>query len=155
MESSDNDMDQSIGEIVLSVKAVMLLCGSSVECKERVKEKITSAQDEEFNSFVEMFHTPKKKVIPQIVMAAGEIVIASLLLFVGIAVLSPALEGFNGPSALLHYFVSTQVFLIDSFPYFPFVLLTDFILAILLLSAAFYSLRESAELIVNTGLRYR
>lgn len=155
MEDTDQGLDEEIDELVLSVKAVMLLCGNSVECRNNLRDRIQSMHDDEINDFIDIFHKPQRGVVPQISMAIGEILLASILLFVGVAILTPALVGFSGPDSFLHYFVSTQVALINAVPYFPFVLLTDFIIAIGLLSAAFYALRESAEKIENAGLRYR
>lgn len=155
MESNKNRIDESVGNVILSVKAVMLLCGNSVECRDRVLEQITSRQDAEMNAFIELFQKPRKRVFPQLVMAAGEMVVAVILLFLGIGLIAPALVGFSGPAVFLHYFESTQIYLLDRLPYSPFVILIDFILAIALLSGAFYAIRESAEKIGNMGLRYR
>ncbi len=155
MDSQDRNLDESLGEVVLSVKSVMLLCGNSVECQDKVRERIKTMQDDEVEAFIDLFKRPRKNVIPQLAMAAGEIVLASMLLFLGIGILAPSLGGFNGPSSLLAYFESTQMYLINALPYFTIVLLADFILSIVLLSAAFYVLRESADLITNSGLRYR
>ncbi|AKA48219.1 hypothetical protein IX51_02870 [uncultured archaeon] len=155
MEQAENGLDEEIGSLVLSVKAVMLLCGNSVECKNALRERINTMQDEEINSFIDIFQKPPRGIVPQISIAIGEVILASILLFVGVGILTPALIGFQGPDAFLHYFVSTQIALINAFPYFPFVILTDFIIAIALLSAAFYALRESADLFADAGLRYR
>lgn len=155
MVETDHGLDEEIDELVLSVKAVMLLCGNSVECRNNLRDRIQSMQDEEINTFLDIFHKPQRGVLSQISMAVGEVILASILLFVGIAILTPALVGFSGPDAFLHYFVSTQVALINAVPYFPIVLLTDFLIAIALLSSAFYALRESAEKIESAGLRYR
>lgn len=155
MVDSDHGLDEEIDELVLSVKAVMLLCGNSVECRNSLRERIRDMQDEEIDSFLDVFHKPQRGLLPQISMAVGEIILASVLLFLGVAILTPALVGFSGPEAFLHYFVSAQVALINAVPYFPFVLLTDFIVAIALLSSAFYALKESAEKIESAGLRYR
>ena len=155
MEQTEDGMEEEIGNLVLSVKAVMLLCGNSVECRNNLREKINAMQDEEVTGFLDLFHKPQRSIVPQVSMAIGEVLLASILLFIGVAILAPALVGFQGPDAFLHYFVSTQIALINAFPYFPFVLLTDFIIAIALLSAAFYALRESADLFSDAGLRYR
>lgn len=155
MEINENRMDEAIGEVILSVKAVMLLCGSSVECREMLKEQVISKQDPEVGEFIEMFQKPKENIVPQLVMAAGEILLASILLFLGIALISPSLVGFEGPGAFLNYFISTQISLINAVPFSPFVILIDFLVAVALLSSAFYALRESAEKLAKAGLRYR
>lgn len=155
MEQTENGMEEEIGSLVLSIKAVILLCGSSVECRNNLRDKINAMHDEEVIAFLEVFQKKQRRMFPQISIAIGEVILASILLFVGVAILAPALVGFQGPETFLHYFVSTQVVLINAFPYFPFVLLTDFIIAIVLLSAAFYALKEAADLFSDAGLRYR
>lgn len=155
MENKDSRMDEAVGEMVLSVKAVMLLCGSSVDCKDYVRNAVIDKQDAEVGEFIELFQKPKEKIVPQIVMSAGEILLSSFLLFMGIALISPALVGFQGPDAFLNYFINTQIALINAIPFSPFVILVDFLIAVALLSSAFYSLRESAEKLANAGLRYR
>lgn len=155
MEQSENGLDEEIGNLVLSVKAVMLLCGNSVECRNNLMEKIKNMQDEEMTTFLDLFHKPQRSIIPQVAMAIGEALLASILLFVGIAILTPSLVGFSGPDAFLHYFLTTQMMLVNAFAYFPFVLLADFLIAIALLSASFYTLKESADLFNDAGLRYR
>lgn len=155
MEDPKYDMEEEVDSLILSVKAVMLLCGNSVECREELREKVTAMQDEEFNAFLDVFQKPQRGILPQVSMAVGEVIVAAVLLFVGVGLLTPALVGFRGPEQFLHYFEATQVALINAVPYFPFVLLADFMIAIALLFAAFYALRESAEKIQQAGLRYR
>ncbi len=155
MDSNKSRIDESVGEMILSIKAVMLLCGNSVECQDQVRERVSSRQDAEVNSFIELFQKPRENIVPQLVMAAGEILLASFLLFFGLGLISPALVGFQGPDAFLNYFISTEVSLVNAIPFSPFVILIDFIIAIALLSAAFYAIRASAEKLAKAGLRYR
>jgi hypothetical protein len=145
---SSGAADEIMGRLLLDIKALMILGGTEESLSRIVEEKIALSRDNQIAGFVSIIQSKKARPEPvrvNILIALGEMVLASILAVVGLAILAPSVTGLSSPSQLLAYFsqalsaVSTK-----SIPS-PIVPIGVFLLALVLLIGAFYNLRVAAS----------
>jgi len=145
MASIPSSTDEVLSRVLLDIKALMLLSGSETSLQILVKEKIVSSHDEEVVKFVSMMSSRKPESRwASLLIAISEMLLASILAVVGLALLAPSILGFSSPDQLSSYFsqiVSTISPKSLSNPVIP---AGEFIIAVLLLMGAFYNLRIAA-----------
>lgn len=153
LKSEKSSSDILIDKLALDIKGVMLLLREDERVSESLHTKIIESHDEDMREFTKIIR--RKRIVGTkrlFFMATGEIILCSLLVIVGISLISPSLLGFLTPSDLLRYFESVNTSLESLGLYLGLVILIDFVLAMMLLLSAFYSLREAAGHLKEAGL---
>jgi len=147
MASRTSSTDEVLSRLLLDIKALMLLSGSDGTLPALIGEKIASSHDEQISTFVSMINSSSKKASgdrSSLFIALSEMVLASILAVVGLALLAPSIVGFSSQTQLKAYFdqiigaISVQSL---SNPVIP---ASEFIVAVVLLIGAFYNLRVAA-----------
>jgi hypothetical protein len=148
MASRTSSTDEVLSRLLLDIKALMLLSGTEGSLPEIVRERIVSSHDEQISAFVSIISDPSKKTAggkSRLFTALSEMVLASILAVVGLALLAPSIVGLGSQQQLEVYFdqiingISVQSL---SNPIIP---AAEFIIAVVLLIGAFYNLRIAAE----------
>lgn len=132
----------------MDIKALMILGGSDQSLSQIVEEKIALSRDSQIASFVSLLQVKKARPEPiriNVFIALGEMVLASILAVVGLAILAPSVTGLSSPSQLLAYFSQAMSSVSNNSFVSPVVPIGVFLLALLLLIGAFYNLRVAAS----------
>ncbi len=152
MASRTTSTDEALSRLLLDIKALMLLSGSDGTLPALARDRILSSHDEQISAFVSMINSSSKKTNSDrssLLIALSEMVLASILAVVGLALLAPSIVGFSSQTQLKAYFdqiisaISVQSL---SNPVIP---ATEFIIGTLLLVGAFYNLRIAAASLKN------
>ena len=151
--SSEKRADELLDKVILEIKAMVLLEGSDSQLRERLQQKMVESHDESMRRFVRAVQLGgPRETGRSLVVAVGELVLASLLVLAGAVVLLPTVSGISTPAALVKYF-SEQIYgSIGSSPVAPYLPLVEFILGAILMVSAFYALRQAALNLKEAGL---
>jgi hypothetical protein len=153
LSSSEKRTEELADRLVLDIKALVLLHGSEAELKSRLDRKLVGSQDESIEKFIKALQTAKKPSSRGLfLMAAGELVLASLLVLAGTIVLVPTLIGINSPSSLIQYFAQNLYGGLGTSLLGQYASAIEFVLGALLMVSAFYTLRQAALNLKETGL---
>jgi len=142
-------IDTLADRLILDIKAFMLLSFAKEESvAEFIEGRIVSSQDAQVADFARILkETGRKqvKVNALFFTAIGEMILAAIMAILGIAILAPSVGGLNSPSKLFSYFSQIFQSAADSQSSLsPIVPAIELLLSLLLLLAAFYSLRMAA-----------
>lgn len=139
--------DEALSRLLLDIKALMLLGGSEGTISTDVKEKIAMSHDEQISTFVSMLMSSSKKeerAGSQLFIALSEMILASFLAVIGLAILAPSIVGFGSQAQLVAYFDEIISGISIHSLSNPVVPAAEFVIAVFLLIGAFYNLRISA-----------
>lgn len=153
MSSSQKRTEDLADRLVLDIKALVLLQHSDDELKGVLERKLTDSHDESIGRFVKALQTgtrPQSRGL--ILMAAGQLALASSLVLAGTLVLVPTFLGIDSPAGLIQYFVANTYGAIGGSPLGRYVSLIEFALGALLMLSAFYVLRQAAHNLKESGL---
>ena len=144
--SPANATDEILTRLLLDIKALMLLSNSDASLGSLVQDKIISSHDEQIVAFVSLLDSKKKPESGRsfLFIALGEMVFASILSVLGLALLAPSVAGLSSSSQLLSYFSQIVTAMSPTSFSNPIIPIGAFILAVLLLIGAFYNLRTAA-----------
>jgi phosphohistidine swiveling domain-containing protein len=147
MASRTTSTDEVLGRLLLDIKALMLLSSTNGTLPAAVRERIVSSHDEQITAFVSTIGTSSKRATggkSLLLIALSEMVLASILAVVGLALLAPSIVGFSSQSQLIAY--SDQVISGISVQSLsgPLIPAAEFVIAVVLLVGAFYNLRIAA-----------
>jgi hypothetical protein len=153
LSSSEKRTEELVDRLILDIKALELLHGSEADLKSRLDRELVGSHDESVIRFVKALQTGEKPHSRGLfLMALGELVLASLLVLAATIVLVPSLIGVSSASALLKYVIDNTIAGLWESPLGQYVTLIDFALGALLMLAAFYTLRQAALNLKETGL---
>ena len=153
MAESEKRTDEMLDKIVLDVKALVLLQGSDPELKERLRRKLVDSKDEDMRRFVEALQVrPSPRHAHLLLIALGELVLASLLVFAGTVALIPTVAGIDTPAALAQFFAEKAFGAIGSSPFADYSSFIEFVVGALLVLSALYTLRQAALNLKQLGL---
>ena len=145
-----------LDRLLLEAKGVSLLLGSEAELKDALERKLIESHDESVRRFVGAMQTKKPSQSGRLlIIALGELVMASLLVVVGTAILVPSVVGVNTYATLVQYFADNASGVLGGSPlsqYLPFI---EFGVGVVLMLSAFFSLREAALNLRQAGLSVR
>jgi hypothetical protein len=140
-----------VDKLILDMKGVSLLYGGS-ELKNRL-EKVTKSSDEDVQRFLQAVQTKKPvKWRSKVVIAAGELIMASILVFAGTALLVPSVVGVDTFSGLSKYFSTILQGVPAQSPLTPYLSFFEFGVGIVLVVSAFFALGEAASNLKESGL---
>lgn len=153
MNSSERRTNELLDKLILDIKALVLLQRSDEELKRNLGSKLATSQDQSVRRFVDALQTGQSRGGGrQVVIAIGELAVASLLIVAGAVTLVPSVVGINSASGLVQYFAEKVYGAIGNTPISSYVPLIEFVLGALLLLSAFYALREAALNLKEAGL---
>ena len=152
--SGENDkIDEVLDRIVLDMKALALLYGSEDALREAIAPKVMDSTDDEVRTFVGAVRSGRSAgVLRLVAMAIGEVVLASLLVLAGTVTLIPTIVGLSTPSEYVKYFSEAVFGAIGSTALGQYVSVIEFAIGTFLMLAAFYTLRQAADLLQEAGL---
>jgi hypothetical protein len=151
LSSGERRADELMDKLILSIKSLVLLQASDELLKEQLETKLKDSKDESLQRFVRALSAEGEARTSLVMIALGELVLASFLILAGTVVLLPTLAGINTASELVTYFSESFNGVVANTalsPYLPFV---EFILGLVLMLSAFYALRHAATSLKEAG----
>ena len=156
MAADESRGEELLDRLILEIKAVSLLYGSDAELRDRVRSKITESNDESIRRFVEAIQAEGPvQTGRKLALALGELLTAAILVVAGAVVLVPTVVGVNTLSSLVQYFAERTSGTVGNSPLSPYLSFMEFGVGVVLLLAAFFSLREAAQNLKQAGLTVR
>ena len=156
MASDESRTEELIDRLILEIKAVSLLYGADAELRERVESKITESNDESVLRFVKALQTEgAAQTGRKLALALGELLTAAILVMAGAVILVPTVVGVNTLSSIVQYFAERTSGTVGTSPLSPYLSFMEFGVGVVLLLAAFFSLREAATNLKQAGLAVR
>ena len=145
MSTSDERREGLLDRLILDIKALVLLQGSTGELEQNLQRKLLDSHDEEVRRFVGSLQVRRKPEAGRLlVIAVGELILSSLLVLVGTLTLIPTMVGITSPEDLLNYFVGQFYGSLGGSPFSQYTGLIEFVAGALMILAAFYTLRQAA-----------
>ena len=149
----DSQGQDLVSKIALDVKALTLLYGSDASLGDLLRRDFLESRDENMKRFVGLLQAGREsRRSGALMVALGELVLASFLAIIGIAAFAPDLIGLNTPKELADYFSGLVPSSLGSGPLFPAVVALEFALAALLILGSFYTLRQASVSLKQAGL---
>ena len=156
MAADESRTDELLDRLVLEIKAFSLLYGSDAELRDRMENKITESNDESIRRFVKALQTEGQvQTGRKLAVALGELLTAAILVMAGALVLVPTVVGVNRLSGLVNYLGERSSGSVGTSPLSPYLSFMEFGVGVVLLLAAFFSLREAALNLKQAGLAVR
>lgn len=153
MSSTERRTEELLDRLLLEIKAVVLLHGTDAELREKLEAKLLDSHDESLRRFVSVMQVKRNPETGRLlVMALGELILASILVVFGTVALVPAAVGISTPAGLVQYFMERVSGAVASSPLSPYITFVEFALGVVLMLSAFFSLRESALNLKAAGL---
>lgn len=142
-----------LDRLTLDIEAVMLLQQTDPAISHELRKRIFSSNEEQIMEFRRTIQEEKTVGVKGLFfISAGEIIFASVMMIIGLSLLAPSLLGFLTPGDLLMFFETIDATLIQAGLYLALVVLVDFIIAVLMMIGAFYSLMQAALHLKKAGL---
>ena len=153
-ENSSTEAGSIIGNLVLDIKALVLLHPSDDSLRRVVESELLNSHDEDVEKFLgSVQRRGHARAREYFLAAVGELILAAFLLIAGLFTVAPAMMGLRSQAQLLNYFSEVLLSVSKSNFSSPLLGVFDFFIALGLLVAAFYSLRIASANIKETGLR--
>ena len=153
MSTTDARADDLVDKLTLEIKAVTLLLGSEEELKKKLDGRVIGYHDESLQMFVKALQMKETRRTGRLVaIALGELILASVLVAAGVAVLIPNVAGIDTISGLIQYVVGRASDALSVSPLSPYISFMEFAIGLTLVLSAFYSLREAASNLKAAGL---
>ncbi|MGC8505460.1 MAG: hypothetical protein ACP5NK_01960 [Thermoplasmata archaeon] len=155
MEGERKDsFDNLVNQAVLDIKAMMILSSTVQDPASVIKKKFIESPDEDIRNFRVMLSEsiPTRQNVV-FVMGIGEMLLAVFLSVFGLIFSIPAVLGYHSMSTAGSYFQGIQDGLYQLSSSYPITVFLDFVIAVLLLVAAFFSLKQAAYELKRVGLR--
>lgn len=153
MTSKESRAEDLLDRLILEIKAVSLLYGSENELRDRLETRITQSDDESVRRFVRALQSQGPlQTGRKLALALGELLTAAILVVAGAVVLVPTVVGLNTLSSLVQYFAQATSGTVGTSPLSPYLSFMEFGVGVVLLLAAFFSLREAALNLKQAGL---
>jgi len=140
-------------KLLLQAKAVSLLYGTEAELRAKMEEKFLNSNDESIRRFVKAMQVGNPTRTGRIlIVALGELVMASLLVIAAGVILVPTVLGVSTYNGLVQYFTEVASTTLKGSPLSPYISLVEFVLGVLLMLTAFFALHEAALGLKEAGL---
>jgi len=149
-----DSFDNLVNQAVLDVKAMMILSSTVQDPDSLIKKKFLETPDEDVRNFTRILSesTPTRQNVV-FLMGIGEMLLAGFLLIFGLIFSIPAVLGYKSMTTAGNYFQGLQDGLYHMSSSYPITAFVDFVIAILLLVAAFFTLKQAAYELKRVGLR--
>ncbi|HXW36652.1 MAG TPA: hypothetical protein VEJ36_01935 [Nitrososphaerales archaeon] len=143
-------------KLVLDMKALALLNPSDKDLQKLVTENLLDSHDDQVRRVLDSIKSVSpRKGEGNVVIAVGELLLASFLMIAGLVAIAPFLAGVSSPSTLLQYFSSSIGTLATSPAFFPVLPELVVLLSVVLLMSALYALRKASATLKEQGFASR
>jgi len=140
--------EESIDRILLEIKALSFASASEEAMVDRLRERILASHDEDVKRFVSAVEPIRpSRAWGQILIGAGELLVAAFLTVAGFVAIVPSVLGLDSPGQVMRYFGDVFYAVSTAGLSDPVILGASFAIAVFLLLAAFYTLRQAAPLL--------
>jgi hypothetical protein len=148
-----NQGNEAVSKLKLDVKALTLLYESDAALKEIVDRAFTHSGDAEMLRFAALLQTGRKPGgRGPLLIALGEILLASFLAILGVVAFIPSLSGMLTPHQFMDYFSKVLAPSFSSGPLYIGAPALDFVFASVLMLCALYTLRQASRNIKESSL---
>lgn len=134
-----------VDRLILDIESIMLLQQTDPDIIPEVRNRIFQSKEEqvvEFKRIIQVERTVGTRGL--IFISVGGMILASVMMLVGLALISPSLLGFLTPEDLIRFFESVDASVIQFGLSMSLIVLIDFTIAVLMMIGAFYSLMQAA-----------
>jgi hypothetical protein len=153
LATDDAREEDLLDRLILEIKAAAMLYGTEAELREKLESKISESNDEQVKRFVKAFQMEgPARTGRKFALALGELLTSAILVFAGAVVLIPTVVGVNTLSSLVQYFAERTSGTVGTSPLSPYLSFMEFVVGVVLLLSAFFSLREAALNLKQAGL---
>ena len=153
MATDESGTEDLLDRLILDIKAVSLLYASEPELRAKLQSRVTESNDESIHNFVKALQTEGPvQTGRKFALALGELLTAAILVVAGAVVLVPTVVGVNTLASLVQYFAERTSGTVGTSPLSPYLSFMEFGVGVVLLLAAFFSLREAALNLKQAGL---
>lgn len=153
MSTKRSAEDELVSRLLLDVKALALINVSDASLRTTVRTSLLQSDDEQVRRFVKMVQSRKRTAgIGTLAIAVGELVLASFLAVAGIITFAPAMMGVDTPQKLVLYFSETLSAPLSSIFFTPVLPFLEFAFSVVLVIAAFYTLRQASVELQEAGM---
>ncbi len=137
--------EESIDRILLEIKSLSFASPTDETMVKRLRERLLASHDEDVKRFVSAIE-PVRSSRPwgQVLIGVGELVLAAFLTLAGFVAIVPSILGLQSPGQVVKYFADVFLGVSSAGLSDPVLLAMSFALAVFLLLAAFYTLRQAA-----------
>ena len=140
-------------QLILDIKALVLLSDSQQSLRKVIEDRLIAPHDDELMKFTAVIRSRQKSTeLGYFLMAMGELILAAFLVIAGLAIVAPSLLGLSSPTALTSYYGTIILAITNSGLSSPALALVNFVFAIALLLAGFYSLRAASSNLKEAGV---
>ncbi|MGP6240042.1 hypothetical protein ACNF40_06465 [Cuniculiplasma sp. SKW4] len=144
-EKKEDPLDPLIDSFEINVKALMLLSDKDATItRSDVIRRIENSSSEEVREFIEIIRTARKGNDLSILLAtAGEFLLSAFLFILGIILVVPTFSSAGNSNIFFSYYVSGLKYAEIRSGYFQLALFINFLTALILLFAGFFTLRTA------------
>lgn len=152
-ESTPDSSDAIIDRIMFDIKALGAQGGWGKATTTRLRERLLASHDEDVKGFVSSLER-SRPLHPwgQVLIGLGELVFAAFLVVIGLILFVPAILGFSSSGTVASYLADMALGLSSSGLSDPVVVALGFALALFLIMAALYTLRQASRSFRESGI---
>ncbi len=148
-----SDADAAIDRIVLDIRLLGAHRGWTPSTAADIRERLLASHDDDVKAFVSALERPRSlRPWGLVLVAAGELVLSAFLTVMGLLLVIPAVLGFASRGEVARYLADLSLGLSSSALSDPAVVALGFGLALFLLLAALYTLRQASRSFRESGL---
>ncbi|MGD0396137.1 MAG: hypothetical protein ABSB26_04420 [Nitrososphaerales archaeon] len=146
--------DPMVMKLVLDMKAVGLLHPSESELRSALETSILDSKDEQVRRVVNSMGVGKTNGrTGSVVVAVGELILASLLMISGLLAISALFSGSASSNYIVQFFSSSVNDVVTTSPMQQALPVLELAFSILLLLSALYTLRRASATLKKAGLQ--
>lgn len=151
--STPDPSDTGIDRIVFDIKALGVQVGWGPATRKRLRERLLASHDDNIKHFLSSLerHRPLGPW-GQVLVGVGELVLGAFLTMSGLVLVVPAILGFTSRGEIARYLSDLALGLSSSGLSDPLIVALGFGLALFLLLAALYTLRQASRSFRESGL---
>ncbi len=144
-EKAEDSLDPLIDNFEINVKALMLLSDKEDSISRAdIIRRIENSSSEEVREFIEIIRTARKGTDLEIIISTvGQFILSAFLFILGIILVIPTFSSGSNSDVFFGYYTGVLKFAQVKSGFFQMALFINFLLALLLLFAGFYSLRTA------------
>ncbi len=152
-DSTQDPADALVDRITFDIKALGAQGGWGPATVARLRERLLASHDADIKGFVSSLERSRPlKPWGQVLIGLGELVFGAFLIVMGLILFVPAILGFSSSGTVASYLADMALGLSSSGLSDPVVVALGFALALFLIMAALYTLRQSSRSLRESGI---
>jgi len=156
MASRDERQDYIASRLLLDMKALALLHPSDADLQALVDGSLLASHDDQVARVIDSLGVKRpRRAGGSVVIAIGELLLASFLMVGGLVAIAPFLTGVSTSNSLVQYFSTSMKSLATSPAFFPVLPELVVLLSVVLLISALYALRKASLTLKEEGFASR